>query len=104
MVSQRLFDALPPFPDVSTADVPKFSLSRLSSGDCAYTQKVFEACCTTGFFLLEMGGEETGDKTIKEIDVMFDMSKNVFDLQVEEKFRHAQDVSNFIGCVDLYTV
>lgn len=39
MVSQKLFESLPPFPDISTADVPKFSLSRLSSGDSAYAHK-----------------------------------------------------------------
>ena len=96
MVSQKLFDALPSFPDVLTADVPKFSLSRLSSGDSAYAHKVFETCCTTGFFLLEMG-----DDMVKEIDAMFDISNNVFDLEIEEKIRYAQNASKgkFTGCV-----
>lgn len=102
MVSQRLFDALPPFPkDVSTADVPKFSLSRLFSGDSVYAHEVFETCRTTGFFLLEMGGEEIGDNMISEVDAMFDISNNVFDLEIEEKTRYAQDASKgkFTGCV-----
>ncbi|KAF6218658.1 hypothetical protein HO133_006009 [Letharia lupina] len=104
MVSQRLFDALPPFPkDVSTADVPKFSLSRLFSGDSVYAHEVFETCRTTGFFLLEMGGEEIGDNMISEVDAMFDISNNVFDLEIEEKTRYAQDASKgkFTGWKDI---
>ena len=100
MASRKLFDALPPFPlNVPVADVPKFSLSDLSSGDSAYAQKLFETCCTTGFFLLDISGQPTGDKTIKEVDAMFNISKNVFDLELEEKTRYAQDGAkgNFHG-------
>ncbi|CAD6564679.1 MAG: hypothetical protein ASARMPREDX12_002410 [Alectoria sarmentosa] len=98
MVSQELFDALPSFPDVLTADVPKFSLSRLSSGDSAYAHKVFKTCCTTGFFLLEMG-----DDMVNEIDAMFDISNNIFDLEIEEKSRYAQNAfeGKFTGWKDV---
>ena len=102
MVSQKLFDSLPPFPkDIPTADVPKFSLAKLSSGDSTYARKLFETCCTTGFFLLEMGGDETGDNMIKEIDAMFDITNDVFDLDIEEKSKYLQDIANgdFNGCV-----
>ena len=102
MVSQKLFDSLPPFPkDVPTANVPKFSLSKLSSGEYTYARELFETCRTTGFFLLEMGGEETGDNMIKEIDAMFDISNNIFDLDIKEKRKYAQDFSkgNFNGYV-----
>ena len=95
MVSQKLFDSLPPFPkDVPTADVPKFSLAKLSSDDSTYARKLFETCRTTGFFLLEMGGEETGDSMIKEIDAMFDITNDVFDLDTKEKSKYAQDIAN----------
>ena len=95
MVSQEMFARLPPFPEnVSIADVPKFSLSGLSSGDSTYARKVFETCRTTGFFLLDIGGEETGDNIIKEIDAIFDISHNIFDLEVEEKGKYAQDTSH----------
>ena len=94
MVSQSLFDSLPPFPkDVPTADVPKFSLAKLSSGDSTYARRLFETCRTTGFFLLEMGGEETGDKMIRDIDAMFDISNDIFDLDVKEKSKYAQDLA-----------
>ena len=48
-----------------------------------------------------MGGEEIGDKLIKEIDAMFDISNNVFDLEVEEKIEYAEDCSKgkLTGCV-----
>ena len=95
MVSQKLFDSLPPFPkDILTADVPKFSLAKLSSGDSTYARKLFETCRTTGFFLLEMGGEETGDNMIKEIDAMFDITNAVFDLDIKEKSKYLQDIAN----------
>lgn len=94
MVSQRLFDGLPPFPDnVPTADVPKFSLSKLSSGDVIYAGQLFETCRRTGFFLLDMGGDKTGDTMIKEIDAMFDISNNIFDLDTEEKRKYGQDAA-----------
>ena len=92
MASQKLFDALPPFPpNIPTADVSKFSLSRLSSGDAAYARKLFETCRTTGFFLLDLSGGKTGEKIISEIDAMFEISKNVFDLDIKEKMKFAQD-------------
>ena len=95
MVSQEMFTRLPPFPeDVSIADVPKFSLSGLSSGGSTYARKMFETCRTTGFFLLDMGGEETGDNIIKEIDAIFDISHNIFALEVEENGKYAQDTSH----------
>ena len=104
MVSQQSFDALPPFPsNVPTAEVPKFSLSMLSSGDAAYARDVFMTCCTTGFFLLDMGGDKVGDDMIKQIEAMFDISNSTFDLDIEEKTRYSQDTSKgqFNGCVNL---
>ena len=95
MASQKLFDSLPPFPeDIPTADVRKFSLAKLSSGDPTYARKLFETCRTTGFFLLEMGGEETGDSLIKEVDAMFDITKDIFDLDTKEKSKYIQDIAN----------
>ena len=95
MVSQKLFDSLPPFPkDIPTADVPKFSLAKLSSGDSTYARKLFETCRTTGFFLLDMSGDETGDNMIKEIGDMFDITNDVFDLDTKEKSKYAQDIAN----------
>ena len=95
MVSQKFFDSLPPFPkDIPTADVPKFSLAKLSSGDSTYARKLFETCRTTGFFLLEMGGDESGDDMIKDIDAMFNITNNIFDLDIKEKSKYAQDVAN----------
>ena len=101
MASQQFFSTLPPFPDVPTADIPKFSLSRLSSDDSTYAHEVFKTCCTTGFFLLDMSGEETGDYVIKEIDEIVNISMKVFDLDIEEKRKYAQDDAKgkFTGCV-----
>ena len=94
MASQKLFNSLPPFPpNVPAEEVPKFSLSRLSSGDSIYTRKVFETCRTTGFFLLALDREETDDNMTEEIDAMFDISNEVFDLETEKKIRYAQDES-----------
>ena len=101
MASQQFFSMLPPFPDVPTADIPKFSLSKLSSDDSTYAHEVFKTCCTTGFFLLDMSGEEIGDDVIKEIDEIVNISMKVFDLNIEEKRRYAQDDAKgkFTGCV-----
>ena len=101
MASQRFFSTLPPFPDVPTADIPRYSLSRLSSGDPTYAHEVFKTCCTTGFFLLDMSGEETGDDAIREIDEIVNISMKVFDLDIEEKRKYAQDDAKgkFTGCV-----
>ncbi len=76
-------------------------MSRISSDDAGYAHEVFETCRTTGFFLLELGGEEIGDNLIKEIDAMFDISNDVFDLEVEEKIEYAEDYSRgkLTGCV-----
>ena len=101
MASQQFFSTLPPFPDVPTADIPKISLSRLFSDDSTYAHEVFKTCCTTGFFLLDMSGEQTGDHVIREIDEIVNISKKVFDLDIEEKRKYAQDDAKgkFNGCV-----
>ena len=41
-----------------------------------------------------MSGDETGEKMIKEIDAMFDITNAVFDLDIKEKSKYAQDVAN----------
>ena len=102
MVSQKLFDAVPPFPsNIPTAEVPKISLSKLSSGDPAFAYDLFRTCCTTGFFLLDMRGDETGNDMIRQIETMFNISNSTFDLDIEEKSRYSMDPSkdNYNGCV-----
>ena len=73
----------------------------LSSGDAAYARDVFKTCCTTGFFLLDMGGDKVGDDMIQQIEAMFNISNSTFDLDLEEKIKYSQDIPNdqFNGCV-----
>lgn len=40
-----------------------------------------------------MGGEETGDDMIRQIDAMFDISNNVFELESGKELKYAQKAS-----------
>lgn len=89
MVSPKLFESCPPFPaDVPTARVDKISLAKLKTGDASEASRLFEACRTVGFFLLDLKNEPAGEEFIETITTTFGIAKEIFDLSVEEKEKY----------------
>ena len=95
MASEKLFQQYPSFPeDINCLEIPKISLEKLLSGDQTQADELFHICCDVGFFLLDLKGEENGHSLLQDIESCFGLTKDVFDLEVEEKTKFSQDASN----------
>ena len=99
MASARVFDSLPPFPtDVAVADIPKVSLAKLAQDDESEAKVMFDACCTLGFYLLDLTEDVVGRKMIEEIDAIFEVMQKTMCLSTEEKERYKIDIPrDFMG-------
>ncbi|KAF2870130.1 putative oxidoreductase [Massariosphaeria phaeospora] len=60
-----------PFPsDLPTAEVPTLSSSKILDNDIGESQRLYEACCSTGLFFLDLRDSDRGtDETIFELDI-----------------------------------
>ena len=99
-MGSRLFREHPPFPDdVSAADVRKFSLAKLSLDDGASSRELFQVCRNVGFFLLDLEGDMVGDRLLEDIEALYSIAKDTFELEAVEKTKYKQDASkgNFLG-------
>ena len=75
------FNTDPPFPnDVPVAELKYISLARLRSHDKAESEALFTACKEDGFFLLDLRGDDKGEKILTEAGSLFDVGKTLFDL------------------------
>lgn len=99
MASQKLFQAIPPFPDdIPTASLGTISLARLMSGDEAAARSVLTACQDLGFFLLDLNDDTMGKELIEEIDQLFLVGKELMDLPVAVKEQYLNDYPrSFLG-------
>ncbi|CAG8953836.1 hypothetical protein HYFRA_00006728 [Hymenoscyphus fraxineus] len=86
MASQKYFDLYPGFPDdIPVARIAQLSLSKLTSGDEEKRVRLFKACTELGFFLLELNGDDGGGKLLTDLENMFRIEEELFDLPDEEK-------------------
>lgn len=89
MPTSQFFDKLPPFPnDVSTIDLPCLSFSRLLSRDKGESEKLFEACRTHGFLILDLRDTPDGETLLQEAERMFELNRAIHDLDVAEKMKY----------------
>ena len=80
------FNINPPFPDdVPIAELKCISLTRLRSHDKAESEALFDACKEDGFFLLDLRGDDKGEKILTEAGSLFDVGKTLFDLSFNTK-------------------
>ncbi|KAI0188237.1 oxidoreductase [Astrocystis sublimbata] len=99
MASSRLFEGIPPFPDnIPTAEIATISLSDLRNGDASASGNLLASAQHLGFFLLDLSGDETGNKVVDEIDRLFDSTRVVMNLSDEVKHEYRNDPPrNFLG-------
>ncbi|KAK7701640.1 hypothetical protein SLS64_010088 [Diaporthe eres] len=99
MASQKLFQAIPAFPDdIHTASMSTISLEKLNSGDEAAARDLLAACQELGFFLLDLNGDTLGNELIDIIDQLFLASKDIMDLPLAEKEQYLHDAPrSFLG-------
>ncbi|KAK5628336.1 hypothetical protein RRF57_004051 [Xylaria bambusicola] len=78
----------------SLEPVPIISLSRLESQNREEIQLLFRACTSSGFFLLELNGNEATeiDKSVlAQADQIFELASEFFKLDQEEKLGYEMD-------------
>lgn len=99
MASQKLFEAIPAFPDdIPTASMSTISLARLNSGDEAAARSLLSACQELGFFLLDLSEDALGTELIEDIDQLFLVGKEIMDLPVDVKEQYLNDAPrSFLG-------
>jgi isopenicillin N synthase-like dioxygenase len=99
MASDALFRDIPPFPEgVATMRMSTVSLVGLNKGEDGDAQRLLSACQELGFFLLDLHGDELGEVMISEIDKMFHLAKEIFNLPDEVKNQYLHDAPNsFLG-------
>ncbi|ROW11900.1 hypothetical protein VPNG_04905 [Cytospora leucostoma] len=99
MASQKLFQAIPPFPDdLPTASMRTISLQSLKSGDEAAAASLMAACQELGFFLLDLDGDSLGNELINNIDQMFLAGKEIMNLPSGVKAHYLNDApKSFLG-------
>ena len=85
----RGFSNIPPFPnDVSCAPLLKLSFKKLQNGDGEESDRLFEASKQLGFFYLDLRDSLEGDSILEDVDHLFRIGEQLFDLDVEEKQKY----------------
>ena len=99
MASEKIFAAVPPFPDdLPVAPMPVIPLSSLSSGKEAIGKTLLDACKEFGFFLLDLRGDTVGEMIQEEIDSLFVLSKKIMELPEDVKRKYAHNFpKNLLG-------
>lgn len=74
----------PAFPEfVPTAPLLRLSLSKLQNGDRGELTRFFQTCEDLGFFYLDLEG--SAEDLLADADALFDVGKDLFDLDLTEK-------------------
>ena len=72
-----------------TANLETISFETLRSGNKAEATKLFDACCKTGVFYLDMSG--TTPDILQAVENIYGLEDNVFHLQEEELMQYDID-------------
>ena len=82
------FNSNPPFPnDVPIAKLRNISLTNLRNGSELESEALFDACKEDGFFVLDLRGDEMGEKILDQAGKLFDLGKDLFDLPYDTKMK-----------------
>jgi hypothetical protein len=76
MPTQTYFSKYSSFPsDVTTAQLPRLSFSKILNYEKAESDAFLKACRTMGFFLLDFQGSSEGEDFLKKAEAMLDLMK-----------------------------
>lgn len=97
-MTARLFEGLPPFPDdVLIADVSILSLKLLNSEDESESKRLFHASRTQGCFQIDLRGTSLGEELLQQVDDLYIIGKEAFELSLEEKMKHRMPPGKVTG-------
>lgn len=84
------FNRYPPFPTgVPVADLRCLSFSELLADEESESERLFQSCRETGFFLVDLRGTSEGETMLKHAEIAFDLDKKIHELDQEELAKHA---------------
>ena len=90
MPTVEQFSKYPPFPtDVPVADLRRLSFSKLLADEEPESERLFQSCRETGFFLVDLRGTSEGETMLKHAEIAFHLNKKIFELEQEELNEHA---------------
>ena len=90
MPTLDLINSQPPFPeDIPTCDLARLSYARLLAYDPAESDKLFQACKETGFFLLDLQNNIDGESLLKDAEDVLQVDRDFSRLDEQEKSRYA---------------
>ncbi|KAJ5541760.1 hypothetical protein N7494_006836 [Penicillium frequentans] len=83
------FPDLSPFPtEIPTAPLLRLSLGKLLAGDKSELDRLFEASVEIGFFYLDFQDSQLGSSLLQDVDKLFGVGKELFELSLEEKNKY----------------
>ena len=89
MPTVKFFNRYPSFPtNVPTVDLPCLSHNKLRQNDDGESVALFQACRTTGFFLLDLQGSTDGEAMLECTEQVFDLSREILELDQEELLKY----------------
>ncbi|KAH7409881.1 hypothetical protein DE146DRAFT_742508 [Phaeosphaeria sp. MPI-PUGE-AT-0046c] len=100
---RETFQELPPFPNnVPTAPLLRISLEKLLCHDAEEEERCWKACCDLGFFYLDLhtssGHELDGEALLQDAQKLFEVMKEFYDLDVQEKVKYdLKDQGSYFG-------
>ena len=84
------FNKYPPFPTgVPVAELRCLSFSELLADEESESERLFQSCRETGFFLVDLRGTSEGETMLKHAEIAFDLDKKIHELDQEELAKHA---------------
>lgn len=90
MPTEEHFAKYPPFPsDVPVVQLECLSFTKLLAGDEAESERLFEACQHTGFFLLNLRGTAEGETMLKHAAKAFKLTEQIHELDQDELKKYA---------------
>lgn len=88
----------PPFPDdVPTVPLLHLSFAKLLAGDQSESERLFSACQSLGFFMLDIQETSQGRKILEEVETLNEIGAGVFEVDLEEKQRYSMRGDRIYG-------
>lgn len=97
-MTARIFEGLPPFPDdVPTFNLPILSLKLLEAEDEVESERLFQSSKVFGCFQIDLRGTKLGDTILRQVDELYIVGEDAFDLPLEEKMNYKMPPGKLTG-------
>lgn len=102
MATQESFEGYPPFPsDIPTAEIRNFTYEALKTGNRTDSDELFEACREQGYFMLDMRGSEDGETLLRDVEAMFNLNNELFQMEHSELLKYhvnlPKDINGYVS-------